>query len=447
MILWGEHSLWTLVRAVVRAALFLWFLWPLTKGRRQPWRIALALLLVVLGESVRLLSFLEGGGLLKAVPRQILLILGTYAAALVLSKIQRLYAFYLASVFSFALGLWKNLVSPYFFPGVRFPAEMVQSSLAFTEPVRTVFELSLCFLTLLLLKKTFFTMEPEREMRGSQAFLALFPLFSNWLIFVALYDSFFFEEMLKDYALGQTLALVYCTIIAASLIIVVIAERSFKNASRRARMEQEQRLLEEAYSRMEERRRADESLRTLRHDMKNHLTTLAQLAKEGRAEGYLDDLLKNITAAARQLQTGDPTLDVVLEQKQQQCSERGIELRAYPNLSGVGFLAPMEICTLFANCIDNGIEAVEKLPKEQRWIVVSCAPVGGGIVAKFTNPCPQKPNIRENSVETTKKDKSWHGYGLKSVEGVAVRHGGALWLHWENGLFCTTWMIPVPPKN
>jgi len=441
-----EYVFWTLIRSVIRAALFLWFVWPLSKGRRSAKNIAAAALLVILSETVRILPFLNGGGLIKALSRQICLIFGAYGAACVLLPVQRLYGFYTVSVFSFALAIWKNLISPRALPGVTFPEAFLAGSLAFTDLVRTGIETVLYLLTLLLLKKVFFAMEQDRRMRGNQVFLVLFPLFSNWIVLVALYNSFFYEQVLQDYRFGNDLMLVFWLLAASSLSIIVIAEWYFRMDKKRERLQKEQQLLEASYQQMEERRRADESLRLLEHDMKNHLRTLSRLSCSGEATRYIDRLIDQIQQNSGSVQTGNSTLDAVLSQKGQVCREKGIVLESYADLRQGGFLEPMEICTLFANCLDNAMEAVEQNARGNRTVSLSCAQIGGCIVAKFSNPADRAPVYENGRIVTGKADVSRHGYGLRSVARIVENRGGALRLNYENGLFTATWMIPIPAK-
>lgn len=443
-----EYIFWTLLRSSIRAALFLWFVWPLSKGQRSASKIAAALLLVICSEAIRILPLFSGGGLSKALPRQLLLILGAYGAARVLLPVQRLYAFYVSSVFSFALAIWKNLISPYVLSFIPFPPAFLQDGLSFIDPVRTTIEFVIYTLTLLLLKKTFFTMEQDRRMRANQVFLVLFPLFSNWVILVALYNSFFFEQTLENYRYGSDLILVFYLLAAASLSIIVIAEWYFRMDRKKELLRQEQQLLEDSYERMETQRRADESLRMLEHDMKNHLVTLSKLSGQSSEAGrYIETLIENIQKNTSSFQTGNATLDAVLSQKEQLCREKGLTFESYADLRKGDFLEPMEVCTLFANCLDNAIEAAERVEGGRRAVVVSCAAIGGCIVAKFTNPCEKPPLWQNGRPVTQKKDAEKHGYGLRSVSGIVERRGGALRLNCENGLFTATWMIPIPQKN
>lgn len=440
-----EYLLWSLVRASIRSALFLWFIWPLTDGSRSLPKIALSALLALIADGVRILPFLTGGGLVVAFTRQIILIMVTYIAALSLLKTQKLFAFYVSAVFTFSCAIWKNLITPYMFASLPIPASFIASELSFTQPVRTGLETLAYFLTLFFIRKAFFNTDRSRVMQPTQVFLVLSPAFSNWIIMVVLYTSFFYEGFLFDYEYGHTLKLAFFMLAASTLAIIVIAEWSFHMNEKELQLQQSQQMLSDAYNRMESQRLADENLRHLQHDMKNHLMTLHALeANSHDAKAYIDKLVGQIQHNVDFVKTGNATLDVVLMQKEQACREKGIELNCFVDFRHGDFLSPMEVCTLFANCLDNAIEAVSSLNKDNRHITLSCTTANGCILAKFSNPSATGPVYQSGKIQSTKDEPEKHGHGLSSVEKIATSHDGALQIKYENGMFQTMWMIPQP---
>lgn len=443
----AEQMTWNLVRALIRAVLFIWFVWPIIERDRNAKKLILAGLLVLCADAARILPLLGGGGVMQALVRQVILIVGTYNAARILLKTQRLFAFYIAAVFSFSCAIWKNLLSPYAFRGVPVFSMFIENSLNFTQPARTVIETLAYFLTLLFIKKTVFNMDKNRHMQPMQVFLVLFPAFSNWIIMVALYDSFFYQGLLLDYQYGDSLMLVFVLLASSTIAVIMIAEWYFSINEKQTRLHREQRLLADSYNRMESQRMADENLRHLQHDMKNHLMTLNLIqGNSQQAKEYIDKLIGEIQDNVEYIHTGNATLDVVLAQKSQMCRENAIDLHAYVDFRQGNFIDSVEVCTLFANCLDNAFEAVSLEEQENRRIVMSCTTVNGCIVAKFSNPSAKGPVYNEGKICSTKEDEGRHGYGLASVEKIAVSYGGALRIKYENRMFQTMWMIPLPEK-
>ncbi len=86
-----------------------------------------------------------------------------------------------------------------------------------------------------------------------------------------------------------------------------------------------------------------------------------------------------------------------------------------------GFLAPLDISTLFGNALDNAIEACEKLPQGQRLVTVKTGRVRDMLLILVENTMdPQAPA----HARTTKGDTFRHGYGLANPRRTAEGYGG-----------------------
>jgi len=86
---------------------------------------------------------------------------------------------------------------------------------------------------------------------------------------------------------------------------------------------------------------------------------------------------------------------------------------------------PIDLFTLFGNMMDNAIEAVEHLPKEERSISLSVKEELGMVLITEENPC-QRTKQENGRFQTTKEDKANHGYGIRSMEMVAKKYDGTL---------------------
>ena len=124
-----------------------------------------------------------------------------------------------------------------------------------------------------------------------------------------------------------------------------------------------------------------------------------------------------------------------------------------------------DLCALYANALDNAIEACLKLPKAERIINLKSKAQKGLFCLEVTNPLPslaeispgqieQKPkenaymklkNALQESVipSTSKSDKHNHGFGLKSINEIVERYHGSLELKAENQAFNLFLYIPL----
>ncbi len=69
------------------------------------------------------------------------------------------------------------------------------------------------------------------------------------------------------------------------------------------------------------------------------------------------------------VKTGNEALDVILTEKSLKCGRNGIQLTCTADDSELGFISASDLYSLFGNIIDNAIEAVLKIPDDNRRII------------------------------------------------------------------------------
>lgn len=189
---------------------------------------------------------------------------------------------------------------------------------------------------------------------------------------------------------------------------------------------------------------AVEKNRELVHDVKNHYLVIREYVRDGDYEslaGYIDGLHKDFVRTDSWVYTGNFVLDLILGQKRLTAQGQGFsfELQASP-LSGLPF-SDREICSLFGNLLDNAIEACERArQRKEEKAAAKSAPGSEGIpeimvkieqqnqmlFIEISNSTDEIPEQKERGFQSSKKDPSLHGYGLKSVERIVEDHDGVI---------------------
>ena len=101
-----------------------------------------------------------------------------------------------------------------------------------------------------------------------------------------------------------------------------------------------------------------------------------------------------------------------------------------------GFLTEREIYSLFGNALDNALEAVTKIPDpERRMITLKSNTRGGMVVLLVENTLAGEMTLTDSALPPTTKTGSGHGFGLRSIQRIAEKHGGMMSLRCENGVF------------
>lgn len=180
------------------------------------------------------------------------------------------------------------------------------------------------------------------------------------------------------------------------------------------------------------------------HDLKHQIALLRE--EFGTREGLacLERMQNEIEIYEAQNKTGNKILDTVLTSKSIYCQGRGIKLTCVADGSALDFMDVMDISALFGNALDNAIESVKKIPdREKRLIHVGVAKQKGFLRINVEN-CYEGELLFENGLpKTTKKDKNYHGYGLKSIQSTVKKYNGSMTIEAKEGWFELRILIPV----
>ena len=167
------------------------------------------------------------------------------------------------------------------------------------------------------------------------------------------------------------------------------------------------------------------------HDLNKILSSIS-----GRVtQDQIDHLRKEIAAYDTQMKTGSEVLDVILTEKRMVCDAKDILLTCLVDGDVLSFVEDLDLYALFGNLLTNAIEAVEQLPEEQeRFIIVTVRNTENMVTIHAANPCQGKLDF-SNGLPITQNDPQWHGFGMKSMERIAEKYGGAISALQKDGLF------------
>ena len=74
------------------------------------------------------------------------------------------------------------------------------------------------------------------------------------------------------------------------------------------------------------------------------------------------------------------------------------------------------------------------------------SPPSGILCIRFENYCEGSLNFSEGLPVTTKEDRNFHGYGLKSIRYVAKKYGGTVTARMEKQWFVLQLLFPRPAQ-
>lgn len=200
--------------------------------------------------------------------------------------------------------------------------------------------------------------------------------------------------------------------------------------------------LQQQFAYYQEKLKDEEKVRSVYHDMKNHLLVLQRQINSPETAEMVEKLQSQVAMYEDYEHTGNDILDIILKEKSKTAREKHIALSVTADLNGVDFIEPLDVSTIFGNGLDNAIEASEKLPEEQRAILVKAGRVQNFFSVLIENSCLQ--NREYTKQRTTKSDDFLHGFGISNMRKAAEKYDGQLTIKCENEKFTLKILIPIP---
>ncbi|WP_195267456.1 ATP-binding protein [Eubacterium sp. 1001713B170207_170306_E7] len=193
------------------------------------------------------------------------------------------------------------------------------------------------------------------------------------------------------------------------------------------------------YQKMESK--LEDSRKTV-HDIKNHLQAMERLYQTGEKEKgrqYGDDLRQLLNSFSQDYYTDNRVLNIVINDKAERGKLLGIPLDCALNQIDLSFMKEMDITTIFANLLDNAIEAAGE--SKEPWTKLRADNVREFIVISIENSMENNLALNEGRLRSSKERHQ--GYGLENVKRALEKYNGHLRIETGDHAFKVSLFIPV----
>lgn len=287
--------------------------------------------------------------------------------------------------------------------------------------------------------------EYRRLGRGERWLLNLGGLF----LFVMAVILIAVAENMGEYSLDGGWRVVFLLTGSISIALLAAAVIAFVMQGSRKEYYQREAELRERYLRAELEhfkayRQAQQEVRRVRHDMKNHYVVLSALAEEGRyteLREYLAQLGEKLSRSDVGIQCGNDIADAILNEKNRRAKEQGAVVEVEGRLPQDCGIEMLDICTIFSNALDNALEYLEGARLEEKWIRIKISGQGNMWLFRFENPVKEDVRILPSGVTgkgcgtTGEDDAGWHGFGTMNMERTAEKYMGHIKREIKEGVF------------
>lgn len=178
------------------------------------------------------------------------------------------------------------------------------------------------------------------------------------------------------------------------------------------------------------------------HDMKYKLD--AAIMGSGVSADAFADLRRSIAIYDSVIETGNPLLNVLFTEKSLYCESHGITLSCMVDGGLLSFMEDGDLYCLFGNIVDNALEAVMRIEEQEKRVInVVVKGREGMALVQVENYFTGLLRGEDGEPVTTKEDKNYHGFGLRSIRAIARKYGGEMSVDAQGDVFSLTLLFPA----
>ena len=177
--------------------------------------------------------------------------------------------------------------------------------------------------------------------------------------------------------------------------------------------------------------------RKIKHDMKNHMYAIRNMAKNNMSKDiitYTNDILGKIEGEKVYINTGNYLIDGILNVKFEEIKNQGIDFKYDVKIPEGIKLPEFEVITILGNLLDNAIEGVKSI-KDNRYIEVFISYKDSNLLIKIVNTFDGLVIKDNKGVVSRKKEKAYHGIGLENVREQVEKSNGYMNIDTGNCMF------------
>ena len=179
------------------------------------------------------------------------------------------------------------------------------------------------------------------------------------------------------------------------------------------------------------------------HDLKRQIRALQMVHGEER-ERLFKETEEAVQFYDAHIKTGNDVLDTILTEKSFVCARQGIRFSCNIHAEKMDMIDVIDFYTLISNGLDNAIECVSKYENNEKKVINVAVLERGSMLHIFIdNYFDGELEFRNGFPVTSKEDKGYHGYGVKSMQMIAKKYSGDIRISVQNHTFSLQIMLPV----
>ena len=231
----------------------------------------------------------------------------------------------------------------------------------------------------------------------------------------------------------------YAIIPVVVFILIHILFWTTAKLTESARLQQENNLLQMESKRYNELKNYMNETRALRHDFRQHILVISELANQENID-ELKNYLSQLTEKARKSYINycaNHAVDALASHYDRIAKSQETKISWSLELPATLPINEADYCAMLGNLTENALHAVKNLPEEMRTIkIISSMPSAFILGISADNPYGGNLKFDKDGLpRSTSKEHEGHGLGLISVKNTVEHYGGSMNINAENEIF------------
>ena len=251
--------------------------------------------------------------------------------------------------------------------------------------------------------------------------------------YLMIYERDTGKNLIDTYGFYGALSFLHYLISIVAILVVIVMFQNWKEMQEEHR-EQELVLnqISDMKKHIEEVEKLYRDIRSMRHDMGNHIQTLEHLVAHNNmddATEYLEHLKNEWDKVSPEIKTGSPVIDVILMEKLREAKERQIRFLSdfhYPQNTK---LNAFDLSVIMNNALNN---CMENVSGDDPYISIYSFRKNSIFMITIKNSFVGHFNFGDSDLPETTKSGREHGMGLNNIRRVARMYMGDISLEQGN---------------
>lgn len=188
-----------------------------------------------------------------------------------------------------------------------------------------------------------------------------------------------------------------------------------------------------------------QSVRSIRHDLKQHFQVALTMLHSGKIneavdymEKYNDTVLDGIS---NKVFCDNDVVNYIINSKSKICSDRHIKIYIYI-ANEIPEFSDLDLCVLLGNALDNAIEGVSGEGNNE--IYLELRNVDNFFMISVKNTIINSVLEDNPNLISTKNEKEVHGLGVLSMKEVVQKYNGSIEFYESDNKFCCDMLLDIP---